>query len=216
MEVYLRLSGRSAEEAFVQAKEIGGGVGLAVDVDLVSGIGPALVSALDELGPVMVLAALSGAPGQVGVAAARLARLGASWITVSALAGPAAVEAAVAAVAGTGCGVAVSTVPPGVDSAAVAVLTGSSRGRLVSRMAKVADGAGASGVIAEVADLGVLAQVAPGLVRIVAASPGAEDWEEAERRGAGVLVLTDLASLRAFRRARGAEPATTAVGKRRR
>jgi hypothetical protein len=119
VEVYLRLSGRSAEEAYVQAKEIAGGVGLAVDVDLVSGIGPALVSALDELGPVMVLAALSGPPGQVGVAAGRIARLGASWLTVSALAGPAAVEAAVAAVAGTGCGVAVSTVPPGVDSAAV-------------------------------------------------------------------------------------------------
>jgi hypothetical protein len=83
-------------------------------------------------------------------------------------------------------------------------------------MAKVADGAGASGVIAELADLGVLVQVAPRLARIVAAGPVPEEWEEAERRGAGLLVLPDVVSLRAFRRARGAEHSTTAVGKRRR
>jgi len=215
VDLFVRLSGRSAEEAFVAARGIGSAAGFAVDVDLVTGIGPALVSALDELGPVLVLAALVGPAPAVGAAAGRLARLGASWVTVSAMGGAAPVAAAVAAVSGTGCGIAATTLATGLEPAEVASLTGSTRGRLVSRLAEVAAGAGATGIIGTSADLGVLAQVAPEVIRIVDAGPGAAEWAEAERRGAGVLVLPDPEALGRFG-ATGAAAAPPRAGKRRR
>jgi len=144
MDVYVRLSARSAEEAFRSARGVGGGAGFALDADLVTGLGAALVGALDELGPVMVVAAVSGAPEVVGTTAARLARLGAVWVTVAAAAGAEATRAAVDAVAGTGCGIVVHTLGVGLDEAAVGTLTGSTRGRMVSRLAASAAGAGAA------------------------------------------------------------------------
>jgi len=215
VELFVRLTGRSAEEAFVAARGVGSTAGFAVDVDLVSGIGPALVSALDELGPVLVLAALSGPAPAVGAAAGRLARLGASWVTVSALGGAAAVAAAVAAVSGTGCGIAATTIAAGLEPGEVASLTGSTRGRLVSRLADVAAGAGATGIIGTFADLGVLAQVTPQVTRIVDAGADSAEWVEAERRGAGVLVLPDLEALTRFGTT-GAGAAPSRAGKRRR
>ena len=198
MDVYVRLSGRTAEEAYLTAKGLRHAAGFAVDIDLVTGIGPAVVSALDELGPVMVLAALLGAPGQMAAAAGRLARLGASWITVAAVAGGEAMAAAVEAVSGMGCGVAAATLPAGLEAAEVAALTGATRGRLVSRLAAAAVAAGATGVVACTADLGVIAQVAPDAVGIVDAGDAPEEWAEAERRGAGVLVLPGPHALEVF------------------
>jgi orotidine-5'-phosphate decarboxylase len=216
VEVYVRLSGRTAEEAFLAAREIGGAAGFAIDVDLVAGIGPALVSALDELGPVMVLGGLSGPPPLVAAAAGRLARLGASWVTVSALAGATAVAAAVEAVAGTGCGIAAATLSVGLDATEVTSLTGTSRGRLVSRLAAAAAGAGATGIVGSLADLGVIAQVAPGTIGIVDAGPEAAEWAEASRRGAGVVVLPGPGSLRAFAAGGGATAAASQKPRRRR
>lgn len=194
MDVYVRLSTRSAEEAFASARTIGGDAGFAVDADLVTGVGPAIVSALDGLGPVFVAAVVSGSPTIVGATISRLARLGATWVTVAGSAGPQAVAAAVAGVAGTGCSVAVHTIPIGLDDATVATLTGSTRGKQVSRLAAVAAASGAKGVICAVPDLGVVAQVAPGLARIV----DGDVWQEASRRGAEVLLLPSPAALAAF------------------
>ncbi len=56
MDVYVRISARSGEEAFASARAVGGGAGFALDADVVTGVGPALVGALDELGPVLVVA----------------------------------------------------------------------------------------------------------------------------------------------------------------
>jgi len=215
MDVYVRLSARSAEEAFRSARGIGGGAGFALDADLVTGLGAALVGALDELGPVMVVAAVSGAPEVVGTTAARLARLGAVWVTVAAAAGAEATRAAVDAVAGTGCGIVVHTLGVGLDEAAVGTLTGSTRGRMVSRLAASAAGAGAAAVICSVPDLGVVAQVAPDLVRIVDAGGDPDEWREASRRGAGVLVLPDPAALRGFRAASDAPGDPRGHGRRR-
>ena len=198
MDIYVRLSGGSAEEAFGSARAVGADAGFAVDDDLVTGVGPAIVSALDELGPVFVAAVVSGSPVIVGATLARISRFGATWVTVAASAGSEAVGAAVAAVAGTGCRVAVHTIPVGLDEAAVGSLAGSTRGRLVSRLATVAAAAGAAAVVCAVPDIGVVAQVAPGLVRIVDAGADPDGWREASRRGAEVLVLPNPASLRAF------------------
>ncbi len=194
MDVYVRLSTRSAEEAFASARTIGGDAGFAVDADLVTGVGPAIVSALDQLGPVFVAAVVSGSPTIVGATISRLARFGATWVTVAGSAGPKAVAAAVAGVAGTSCSVAVHTIPVSLDDATVATLTGSTRGKQVSRLAAVAADAGAAGVICAVPDLGVVATVAPGLTRIV----DGDVWQEASRRGADALLLPSPASLVAF------------------
>lgn len=215
MELFVRISGRTAEEAFVSARAVGGAAGFAIDVDLVAGIGPALVSALDELGPVMVLASLSGPAPAVGAAAGRLARLGASWVTVSALGGAAAVAGATAAVSGTGCAIAATTLAAGMTPAEVASLTGSTRGHLVSRLTAIAAGAGARGIIGTAADLGVIVQVAPEMVGIVDGGSDAKEWAEAQRRGAAVLVLPDPDDLHRFG-ATGTVPAPSRAGKRRR
>lgn len=188
-ERYLRLGGSSAEGAVLAARAAGPGVGFAVDADLLAAVGPAVVSALDEVGPVLVGSALSGTPPVVGAAAARFGRLGASWITVASLAGAEAVRSAVAGVAGTGCRVVVETMGTTLGDAEVSALTGVARGRLVSRLAAMAAGAGAAGVWCALPDLGVVAQVAPDLVRVCPVGDDADEAGEAERRGAALLVV---------------------------
>ena len=204
VERYVRLSARTAEEGYLQAKSWAGAAGTAIDAALLFGAGPAVIGALDELGPVIVLTPLTGSPVAVGVAAERLARFGASWITVAANAGGEVMGAAVAAVAGAGCRVAVETLPVGLDDAATAALVGSGRGRHISRLAGVAAAAGVHGVLCAWGDLGVIAQVAPKLTRILDSGGGEVRWAEAADRGAGVLVLPDAGALGALGPALGA------------
>jgi orotidine-5'-phosphate decarboxylase len=215
-ERYVRLNARTAEEAYLQAKSWAGAAGTALDAALLFGAGPAVVGALDELGPVIVLTPLTGSPVTVATAAERLARFGASWITVAANAGGEAMRAAVAAVTGAGCRVAVETLPGGLDDAAAAALVGSARGRHVSRLAAAAAAAGVDGVLCAWGDLGVVAQVAPQLTRILDSSGQVVRWSEAVARGAGVLVFADAAALGALGPADGSQAEPSERGRRRR
>jgi hypothetical protein len=216
VERYIRLEARSAEEGYLQAKTWAGAAGTAIDAALLLGVGPAVVAALDDLGPVLVLAPLSGSAGAVGGAAERLVRLGASWITVAATAGVGAMQAAVAAAGAAGCRVCAETLPVGLSDAAAAALLGGARGKHVSRLATAAATAGVDGILCSWGDLGVVAQVAPQLVRIL--DPGGEtvQWAQAAGRGAGVLVLPDPSSLSAVDGEGGAEAETTRPIRRRR
>ncbi|HAX82046.1 MAG TPA: hypothetical protein DCY40_05730 [Actinobacteria bacterium] len=216
VESYVRLDARTAEEGYLQAKSWAGAAGAAIDSALLFGVGPAVIGALDELGPVLVIPPLSGSPAAVGAAAERLARFGASWITVASNSGVEAMRAAVAAVAGAGCRVAVETLPVGIDDAAAAALVGSARGRHVSRLVAAGAGAGVDGVVCAWGDLGVVAQVAPGLIRILDPGDGEARWADAVARGAGVLVLPDAAALHALGPARGEEARPSGRSRRRR
>jgi len=177
--------------------------GFKIGLELLSGPGPALVSALDELGlPVFCDAKLHDIPNTVSRAAVRLARAGARWITVHAAGGPAMLAAAVAGASegrdGTGIlAVTVLTSLSAGDLAAVGM--GNSPGRQVSRLTRLAAEAGVEGVVCSVRELGDVAQVAPELVRV---TPGirpegvpVDDQErvatpaEALARGADYLVI---------------------------
>ena len=185
----MRVSGVSAEEAVRRARTWSGRAGCAVDAAVLIEAGPAVIAALDETGPVLALMPLSGSPATVARAAARLARYGASWVTVAATAGSGAIKAAVKAVAGTGARVVVETLPIGANDAAATAIAAMSRGKLVSRLAVLAASADAAGVLCAVSDLGVVAQVAPGLVAVADGITDVAGLREAVKRGAAVVVL---------------------------
>lgn len=187
---FARLSGRSGEEAVRRSREAPSGCGFAVDIDLLAQTGPAIVAALDEQGPVLVLAPLAGTPDRVAAAATRLARFGAAWIVVAATVGDAALRAAVESVSGTGCGVAAVTVPVHADDALVTATMGMTRGKAVARLSRLAVAAGASGVVGIPADIGVIAEVAPSLETLIEVGDRATA-EEALRRGATALIVPD-------------------------
>ena len=189
VEAFVRVTGVSAEEAVRRARTWSGRAGSAVDAALLIEAGPAVIAALDETGPVFALLPLSGSPATVGRAAARLARYGASWVTVAATAGSGAIKAAVSAVAGTGARVVVETLPIGANDAAATAIAAMSRGKLVSRLAALAASAEAAAVLCAVSDLGVVAQVAPGLVAVADGITDVAGLSEAGKRGAAVVVL---------------------------
>lgn len=179
------LSGRSAETAVRAATASGEVAGFAVGAELLSGPGPAVISALAGLGPVLALAGLHGEATGAAAAAGRLADYGVEWVTVQATDG----SELVAAVAASGVRVVAVTLRPGQGDADVAGLRlGQSRGRTVSRLAEVAAAAGAQGVLCDLPDLGVVAQVAPTADRFVAISQ-AEDAVKAVDRGATHLIV---------------------------
>lgn len=187
---FARLGVRTAEEAFRAARDAGPGLGFAVDIDLLVQAGPAVVALLDECGPVLVTASLSGGPDRVGPAVHRLVRHGAAWVTIDAASGPETIAAAVAATAGTGCRVAVATVPDHLDDAGTTAIHGVSRGRLVARFARMGGVAGAAAAIGLAADIGVIAGVAPDLGCLVGVrSP--EEAADAVQRGAMGLILSN-------------------------
>lgn len=189
-EIFVRVSVAGAGEAIRAARDWSGRAGCAVDASLLIEAGPAIVAALDETAPpVLVLMPLSGPATAVGRAAIRLARYGASWVTVTGTVGAAGIKAAVAAAAGSGARVAVETLPASVDEAAATALAAMSRGKLVSRIASLAAANGASGVVGSVGDLGVFAQVAPGLIAIADGVGSATRLAEARRRGAGAVIV---------------------------
>jgi orotidine-5'-phosphate decarboxylase len=176
---------RSAEAAVRAAAATGGVGGFAVGAEMLAGPGPAIVSALAGLGPVMVLAGLHGDSTSAAAAASRLVDYGASWVTVQAKDGP----DLVAAVAATGVRVVAVTLRPGQGDAEVAALRlGQSRGKTVSRLAEIAAGAGAQGILCDFPDLGVVAQVAPAADRFVGVS-NAEEASQAVDRGATHLIV---------------------------
>jgi orotidine-5'-phosphate decarboxylase len=178
------LPGRTAEDAVRAASALAGAAGFVVAGDLLAGPGPAVISALRASGDVLVLAGLHGDPGQAAAAADRLRGYGATWVTVQAADGPGLVEA----VAGTGVGVVARTLGHGQDDSTAARIGGRSRGKAVSRLAELAVGAGADGVLCDVPDLGVVAQVAPEASRFAWAETPAEAVD-ASGRGADYLLV---------------------------
>jgi orotidine-5'-phosphate decarboxylase len=194
----------TAEEAVRLARATAPEVaGFKVGLGLLYGPGPATVAALAEVGkPVFADAKLHDIPSQVERAARRLAALGARWITAHAAGGVDMLEAAVAgaASAGTGCGILAVTVLTSLDGADVERMApGSTPGKLTSRFTKSALAGGCEGVICSARELGVVAQVAPDLLKVTpgirpagsAAGDQARTMTPAEAvaRGADYLVV---------------------------
>lgn len=202
--ILVALDLRTAEDAVRLARDLAPHVGgFKVGLGLLFGPGPATVAAVAEVGkPVFADAKLHDIPSQVERASRRLAALGARWITAHASGGVAMLEAAVAgaAAASTGTGILAVTVLTSLGVGDVERLApGSSPGRMTSRLARTADEAGCEGVICSARELGVIAQVAPGLVKVTPgirpAGTEAADQErimtpgEAVERGADYLVV---------------------------
>jgi orotidine-5'-phosphate decarboxylase len=194
------LTARIAGDAVREAERINRSVdGFAVGADLLLGPGPGVVGALARIGEVTTLFALHGTPDVVGRAAGRLAEYGARRIAVQALVEEAAMAAAVVAAAAAGASVVAAPLDAGIDDARAAALgLGGSRGAVVSRLAKAASSAGASGVLANLGDLGVVAQAAPELERVAVGVVSPDGIDEARQRGADLIVApSSLISSRA-------------------
>lgn len=204
--VLVALDVPSAEEAVRLARRLAPHVGgFKVGLELVMGPGAATIGVIAELGkPVFADVKLHDIPTTVGRAARQLGRLGARWVTVHASAGTPMLEAAVSGLAaGAGAdpaGVLAVTVMTSFDDATLASIgVIGSVGRHTSRLAKLAAQSGAEGVICSVPQLGVVAEVAPGLLRVTPgirpAGADAHDQRqiatpaEAARRGADWLVV---------------------------
>lgn len=203
--IIVALDVASAEEAVAFARRVGPEVGaFKIGLGLLHGPGPATVDALVRLGrPVFADAKLHDIPSQVRAAAYRLGTHGARWVTAHVSGGPAMLEAAAEGLtAGSGdaeagiLGVSVLTSLDEADLARVGIPR--SPGQLVSRMAKVASAAGCEGLVCSPKELHVVAQAAPGLVRVTPGiRPGTADDDqarvatpgEAVTRGADWLVV---------------------------
>jgi orotidine-5'-phosphate decarboxylase len=194
----------SGEQAIRLARAVSPHVGaFKIGLELLTGPGPVLVSALAELGkPVFCDAKLHDIPNTVGRAAANLARAGARWITVHAGGGPAMLEAAAAGAArgAPDTGILAITVLTSLTASDLArVGMGDSVGRQVSRLARLASEHGAEGAVCSVKELGDIAQSAPDLLRVTPGiRPAGSDHgdqarvatpQEALERGADLLVI---------------------------
>ncbi|NNC92866.1 MAG: orotidine-5'-phosphate decarboxylase [Acidimicrobiia bacterium] len=161
----------TAEEAVRLAKSVAPYVGgFKVGLGLLYGPGPATVAAVAEVGkPVFADAKLHDIPSQVERSARRLAALGARWVTAHASGGVAMLEGAIAGAeaAATGTGILAVTVLTSLGGADVERLApGSTPGKLTSRLTRSAADAGCEGVICSARELGVVAQVAPQLLKV--------------------------------------------------
>ena len=152
--------------------------------------------------PVFADAKLHDIPSQVEAAARKLGEFGARWITAHAGGGKVMLEAAVAGIDAAGhrggiLGVTVLTSLTAADLSAVGIE--STPGKLTSRLARLSAAAGCEGVICSPQELGVVNDVAPGLLRVTPgirpASATGDDQArvatpgEAIRRGADWLVV---------------------------
>lgn len=204
--VLVALDVPTAEEAVRLATRLQPHVGgFKVGLELVMGPGASTVGVVADLGlPVFADVKLHDIPNTVERAARQLGRLGARWVTVHAAGGLPMLKAGVAGLAaGAGAaqaGILAVTVMTSIDDALLAATgVSGSAGRQTSRLSKLAAAAACEGVICSVPQLGVVAEVAPGLLRV---TPGirpagveAHDQlqvatpEEAVRRGADWLVV---------------------------
>jgi len=204
--ILVALDVSTAEEAVRLAKVLAPHVGgFKVGLELLMGPGAAVVAALAALDrPVFADAKLHDIPTTVARAARQLGRLGARWVTVHASGGSRMLKAAAEGLnEGAGgrpaglLGVTVLTSLAGEDLAEAGVA--GSPGRQTARLAKLAAAGGCEGVVCSPAELGVIAQVAPQLLKV---TPGirpsgtpADDQRrtasprEAIERGADYLVI---------------------------
>lgn len=204
--VLVALDLSTAEEAVRMAESVADHVGgFKIGLGLLHGPGPATISALASLGkPVFADAKLHDIPSQVEAAAQRLGALGARWVTVHASGGEEMMQAAARGLergSGGAAGVLAVTVLTSLDEAAVAAIGfNGSPGKTVSRLAKLALRSGVEGVVCSPAELGVVAAVAPELLKVTpgirpASAAAADDQrrvstpEDAVRRGADWLVV---------------------------
>ncbi len=169
--VLVALDTTTAEDAVRLAQDLAPHVGgFKVGLRLLLGPGPATVAALARLGkPVFADAKLHDIPSQVRAAALRLGEYGARWVTVHAAGGEAMLAAAEEGLAAASRGgrtlaVTVLTSLTAADLAAAGIPA--SAGRLVSRMAQLAARSGCEGVVCSPRELGIVADVAPGLVTV--------------------------------------------------
>ncbi|MEX1005483.1 MAG: orotidine-5'-phosphate decarboxylase [Acidimicrobiia bacterium] len=202
--VIVALDLSTGEEAVRLARALTPHVGaFKVGLELLSGPGPVLVSAIAELGkPVFCDAKLHDIPNTVERAATNLARAGARWITAHAAGGPAMIESAVRGAhrGSVTTGILCITVLTSLTTADLAAVgSGDSIGRQVARMARLARDGNAEGVVCGVKELGDVSQVAPDLLRVTPgirpAGTSADDQarvatpEEALERGADLVVI---------------------------
>lgn len=177
--------------------------GFKVGLELLMGPGPAVVAAVSELGkPVFCDAKLHDIPNTVEQAARQVGRLGARWLTVHAGGGEAMMRAATEGLASAGhvAGILAVTVLTSLDAAALSSTgVSGSPGKQVARLARLAASAGVEGVVCSVKELGDVAQVAPGLLKVTpGVRPSGTDAgdqarvatpREAMTRGADLLVI---------------------------
>jgi orotidine-5'-phosphate decarboxylase len=196
----------SAEDAVRLATRLKNVVGgFKVGLELLTGPGPGVVAALRRLElPIFVDAKLHDIPNTVRAGARQLGGWGARWVSIHTGGGRTMIEAAVEGLAGGAsghpAGILAVTVLTSLDAAGLAAtgITGSP-GRQVARLTRLAAQSGAEGVVCAPSELGDVAQVAPGLLRV---TPGirpegvSKDDQtriatplEALRRGADYLVI---------------------------
>jgi orotidine-5'-phosphate decarboxylase len=195
----------TAEQAVAMAMEVAPHVGaFKIGLGLLHGPGPATIDALVRLDkPVFADAKLHDIPSQVLVAAERLGKHGARWVTAHVSGGidmlQAAVEGLDAGASGAPAGILGVSVLTSLDKADLErVGIQRSPGQLVGKMAKVAAVAGCEGLICSPQELNVVAQTAPGLLRV---TPGIRPHDlgddqartatasEAIERGATMIVV---------------------------
>lgn len=162
----------TAEDAVRLAKRVAPHVGaFKVGLGLLCGAGPGVATALVDLGkPVFADAKLHDIPSQVEAAARRLGRLGVRWVTAHVSGGEVMLRAAVAGVSeasGGHAGVLGVTVLTSLDQTDLTTIgIATSPGKLVSKMSRVAAGAGCEGIVCSPQELAVVGTVAPGLLRV--------------------------------------------------
>jgi len=204
--VLVALDVSTAEEAVRLARVLFPHVGgFKVGLELLMGPGAAVVAAVAALGkPVFADAKLHDIPSTASRAARQLGRLGARWVTVHAGGGSRMLAAAAAGLeegaAGRTAGLLAVTVLTSMTADDL-VETGASGspGRQTARLAKLAAASSCEGVICAPSELGVIAQVAPDLLKVTPGIrlPGAaaDDQRrtatpaEAIERGADYLVV---------------------------
>lgn len=176
--------------------------GFKVGLGLLSGPGPVAVAAVTSIGlPVFADAKLHDIPATVRTAARHMGGLGARWLSVHASGGPAMLEAAVEGLsegaAGREAGVLAVTVLTSLDKKALhATGITATPGRLVSRMARVAADTGCEGVVCSPKELGIVAEVAPNLLKVTPGIRGpGEDTNDQERVASAGTALQHGADL---------------------
>jgi len=195
----------TAEQAVDIAQRVSPHVGaFKIGLGLLHGPGPATIDALVRIGrPVFADAKLHDIPSQVRAAAERLGNHGARWVTAHVSGGIDMLQAAVEGLeVGAGgasagvLGVSVLTSLAKQDLERVGIQR--SPGQLVGKMAKVAAAAGCEGLVCSPQELNVVAQAAPGLLRV---TPGIRPTEvdddqartatpsDAIEKGASLLVI---------------------------
>ena len=185
------------EEARSLAAQLTGAVGwFKVGLELFAAHGPAAVEAIAAHGPVFLDVKLHDIPTTVERAAARIAGLGVGLVTVHAQGGAAMVEAAVRGLGDAGEVLAV-TVLTSTSDEELAAMGVAPAGTQVPRLAQLATGAGAPGLVCAPRDLTAVRDAVGPDVRLVTpgvrpAGAGTDDHARAATPAEAVAAGADL------------------------